>query len=232
MVRLFLMSRIKTIAFSLFVFAIYFIHVLFNYHIDPASDQFTNVNLCPACFGDDLCPQFYHGEIKLTGVSRLKYLKSSKNVFTGRLLREHIILKKLAHDSEIEHIDKYICQMAKFHKVCEVNEAISALVRSYANISNHTQLISLMRSSVSSTDISHCPSDRLLSYILNKLYVSKRDFQEDKEVEFYKYGVMMYSSLLNPEAIILQVSVLTYLKTVFMNIVFWLYNQLPGTNKT
>lgn len=209
------------------VYCIHFLYFIFTFQVDPSSDQFTNVNSCPACFGDDLCPQFYHGEIKLTGVSRLKYLKSSKNVFTGKLIGEHVILKKLAHDSEIEQIDKYICQMAKFHKVCDVNEAISALIRNSENILNHTQLIRLISSSVSSTDISHCPSDRLLSYILNKLYVSKRDFPEDIEIELYKYGVLMYSSLLNPEAIILQVSVLTYLKIVYINIVFWLCNQLP-----
>lgn len=202
------MGRKKTIVFSfLIVVTICFLHVIFNFHLDPSSDQFTNVDLCPACFGDNLCPQFYHGDIVLTGISRLKYLKSSKNVFTGKLLREHIILKKLAHDSEIEYIDKYICQMAKLHTLCDINKAISVLIRNCINISSHVQLIKLMNSSVSSTDISHCPSDRLLSYILNKLYVSKRDFLEVKEMEFYKYGVMMYSSLLNPEAIILQVSV-------------------------
>ncbi|GFQ85199.1 hypothetical protein TNCT_131162 [Trichonephila clavata] len=172
-------------------------------HLDPSSDEFTMVNLCPACFGSDLCPQFYHGDISLIGISKLKYLKGSKNVFSGKLSSNRVILKRLAHDWEITNLDKLLCDKANL-KPCKVNEAVGFLIGNSIDTPNEYHLMNLIKTFESSTDVIQCPSERLLTYLFNQLNV-KRNSIDFQMMQFSKLGELLYSLLLNPEAVILQI---------------------------
>ncbi|GIY08276.1 divergent protein kinase domain 2A [Caerostris darwini] len=182
--------------------AILCLKILFHLHIDPSSDEFTNVDFCPACYGNDLCPQFFHGEVSLLGISKLKYLKNSKNVFFGKLSSNRVILKKLAHDSEILNMDKLLCKKANL-KPCKPNEAVRLLTLKAIEPPNDYHLMNLIKVFEPSTDITRCPSERLLTYLYNQLN-AKRNFIEFEEMEFHQLGQLLYSLLLNPEAIIMQ----------------------------
>ncbi|GFT47692.1 divergent protein kinase domain 2A [Nephila pilipes] len=160
------------------------------------------VDLCPACYGSDLCPQFYHGDISLIGISKLKYLKDSKNVFSGKFSSNRVILKKLAHDWEIMNLDKLFCDKANL-KPCKVNEAVRLLIENSNNTPNDFRLMNLIKTFESSTDITRCPSERLLVYLFNQLN-EKRNSINFELMEFSKLGELLYSLLLNPEAVILQ----------------------------
>ncbi|GIY56966.1 divergent protein kinase domain 2A [Caerostris extrusa] len=182
--------------------AILCLKILFHLHLDPSSDEFTNVDFCPACYGNDLCPKFFHGEVSLLGISKLKYLKNSKNVFFGKLSSNRVILKKLAQDSEILNMDKLLCKKANL-KPCKPNEAVRLLTVLAIEPPNEYHLMNLIKVFEPSTDITRCPSERLLTYLYNQLN-AKRNFIEFEEMEFHQLGQLLYSLLLNPEAIIMQ----------------------------
>lgn len=46
----------------------------------------------------------------------------TKNVFSGRLDQQKVIIKRLGHDSELYHMDKLICEAMGENRNCEVNE--------------------------------------------------------------------------------------------------------------
>lgn len=187
--------------------------MLFNVHVDPTEDSFTDVKFCPACFGNTLCPRFYHGDISLLGASKLASYKllNQKNVYTGRFMTERVILKKLAHDWEIIEVDKKLCLLAKLAEFCEVDEAVKLLVKNSIPFGNHSNLVNVLKRFDSETDISNCPSERLLTYIFNKLNTDQRDSGTSDYLHTYKVGEMMYSLLVNPEAVLLQVRLCTVL---------------------
>lgn len=202
------MGRKRIIIVSCICICIFlFIKLLFNSRLDPSEDSFTDVKFCPACFGNTLCPQFYHGEIQLIGASKLKSFKllNRKNVFSGRFMSHRIILKKLAHDWEIAEADKKLCQLSKLTEYCDVKEAVKLLVKNTVSAGSHSNLVKVLQRFNTSTDISKCPSERLLTYIFNKLSTDKGDYATSEYVHTYKVGEMMYSLLINPEAVLLQV---------------------------
>ena len=70
---------------------------------------------CPACFGENLCSDVYHGKIKLTSWTRytISKLLNARNVYYGVLNgKEKVIGKKLGHDVESEMLDGAICKMS------------------------------------------------------------------------------------------------------------------------
>lgn len=202
------MGKRRIIFFSvIIIFMILSFKAIFHYHVNPADDSFTNVKFCPACFGNTLCPQFFHGDISLLGASRLKSFQfiNRKNVFTGKLRKERVILKKLAHDWEITEADKHLCSITKLGKSCDVSDAVKHLVKSYITSENRSSLMDVLKRFKSTTDSSRCPTERLLSYMFNKVNTDQRDYTMTKNLHMYKLGEMMYSLLVNPEAVMLQV---------------------------
>ncbi|KAF8785558.1 Divergent protein kinase domain 2A like protein [Argiope bruennichi] len=169
---------------------------------NPSSEEFTNVDLCPACYGRDLCPQFFHGDISLLGISKLRYLKSSKNVFLGKLSNNRVVLKKLAHDSEIANMDKLLCDKANLSP-CDVKDAVKILIHKHLEIPDSFHFKNLIKTLDSSTDITRCPSERLITYLQDQLNM-KRKLIDFEDVGSHGLGELMYGLLLNPEGIILQ----------------------------
>nr|XP_042907690.1 divergent protein kinase domain 2A [Parasteatoda tepidariorum] len=172
--------------------------ILFNVCVDVTDDKFTNLNLCPACYGSNLCPHFFHGKISLIGISKFEYFKviNNKNVYSGKLNSDRVILKKLAHCWEIIEKDMIVCKKAKSDESCRVNEALLMIIESCRDSSRKIDLLSLFNALDIKTDMSHCTSKRLLSYILGKIYNTSN--------ELHKIGQMMYGLIVNPEAVLLQ----------------------------
>jgi len=75
------MGRNRSIIFSVNAIMIIILwKILFLRHLDVTDDEFTNVESCSACYGSNLCPRFYHGEILLTGVSKYLQFINVKNI--------------------------------------------------------------------------------------------------------------------------------------------------------
>lgn len=63
---------------------------------------------CPYCYGTDLCELFVNGNIKIYEDTLTKFFInhfSVKNVLYAKLFEESIVLKKLAHASELQKFD-------------------------------------------------------------------------------------------------------------------------------
>ena len=112
--------------FSVIVLILYCLVVLIGrfilpIHIDITHRSILEQHKCPACFGENLCSDIYHGNIKLTSWTRytISKLLNARNVYYGELYgnknfpKIKIIGKKLGHDIESEMLDGAICKMSE-----------------------------------------------------------------------------------------------------------------------
>ncbi|XP_035207107.1 divergent protein kinase domain 2A-like, partial [Stegodyphus dumicola] len=200
------MGKKKLLCYSVLVICLIIcLKILLNLHVDLSDDQFTNVGHCPACYGSNLCPEFYHGDIFLIGISKgiLYRFVNVKNVYLGKFRRDKVILKKLAHDREFYDMDNRLCELSKLEKSCQVSSAVKSLVEK-STVAGQIQLLNILNSFESLTDATRCPSERLLKYMFGKLRSEPSESLQSEYVQNFKVGEMMYSLLINPEAVILQ----------------------------
>ena len=94
---------------------------LLSRYILPLQIEITNRNLlehhkCPACFGENLCDEVYHGKLKLVSWTRYTASKllNARNVYYGVLSdNKNVIAKKLGHDAESDLLDGAICRLSE-----------------------------------------------------------------------------------------------------------------------
>ena len=81
--------------------------------IDLSNHQVLEIEKCPACYGDDLCSEFIHGNIELTTNQNFwtSVLFNAKNVYFGLYKGQNVVLKKLAHTDELELFDQKLCEI-------------------------------------------------------------------------------------------------------------------------
>ncbi|XP_076046562.1 divergent protein kinase domain 2A isoform X2 [Oratosquilla oratoria] len=99
--------------------------------------EFLELDTCPACYGQTLCHDFpllgKHRNkasfIELDFYSGLKPTKlvNVKNVYYAKWGHNFIVLKKLAHDSELKEFDQTLCDAARTLN-CNVSEALVKLM--------------------------------------------------------------------------------------------------------
>ncbi|KAK3095420.1 hypothetical protein FSP39_014457, partial [Pinctada imbricata] len=81
---------------------------------------------CPACYGHSACIDLKDGLISMKGWSRLRFLDfvNLKNVHVGEHdgIQKSVILKKLAHDRELQQADEQICLDANRPVTCDVGK--------------------------------------------------------------------------------------------------------------
>lgn len=104
----------------------------------PLDEGFVELPRCPACYGQGLCPAIllHQNEsaavqrIELSGASGWKVMKfiNYKNVYFGYMSEKKVVLKKLAHDTELCDFDKEVCSIKKTLN-CNVSEIIDDLLR-------------------------------------------------------------------------------------------------------
>ncbi|XP_072034635.1 divergent protein kinase domain 2A-like [Amphiura filiformis] len=168
-----------------------------NHLEDPS---YLGVDKCPACYGTSLCEQFGEGHFEFESYSRLRFLDfiNVKNVYFGRYLdKHHVILKKLAHNTELASFDKELCLEATQQDTCEVARDIyktkfSEVLRT--EVFNGNQVGGL-------SDLVRCPSQRLLQKIWNgfKERQSRGFMARDNKM------MLMTTLAINPEPIILTI---------------------------
>jgi hypothetical protein len=155
--------------------------------------RFLDHEKCPACYGRKLCMDFQSGAVKFTGLHGIPALKfiNVKNVFYGTYKREKVVLKKLAHDSELETADKKICELDK-RVHCDVAHTIFK-----HKFENDDVLAPMNVKGISS--LTACPSTRLMERIEKKVL-------EREKYLLHSQKLILYTTILvNPEPVILQV---------------------------
>ncbi|XP_045601998.1 divergent protein kinase domain 2A [Procambarus clarkii] len=109
---------------------------------------FVALHTCPACYGQTLCSHLLHDEyssttkIQLTGFSTWKIMNffNVKNVYYGESAENSVVLKKLAHDSELKEFDSNLCKASRDTEQCDVSQAIKTLLIKTSH--NFSQIIS------------------------------------------------------------------------------------------
>ncbi|XP_054013743.1 divergent protein kinase domain 2A-like isoform X2 [Hylaeus anthracinus] len=88
----------------------------------PNINYLTELHKCPACFGTSACNYIHKVDITpYDFYSTFSYLFGVKNVFFGFFINNKVILKKLAHSSELNDFDRMLCENENFGHICEKN---------------------------------------------------------------------------------------------------------------
>lgn len=174
-------------------------------YADIISDEaFLEINTCPACYGVDKCDDFKARRFVWDGYW-LPQVMNVKNVYfvkapTNGHAQSKYILKKLGHADELEELDQKMCSFANRTKNCN----LSNLNARYLDPGKDTFLQAITGLS----DLSHCPSARLVDLMVEKCSV--KDLNQDVDVKTgldkSDLGVHLLTILsVNPEPLIIQV---------------------------
>lgn len=111
-------------------------------------EGFVELNSCPACYGQNLCPLMLETvytaghKIRLKGYTSWKIFSflNVKNVYYGQSGEQSLVLKKLAHDAELQEFNVKLCKAVRETQDCDVSRAIKTLLMRANN--NVAQVVS------------------------------------------------------------------------------------------
>lgn len=116
-----------------------------------------------------------------------------------------LILKKLAHDHELDELDKTICERHGRGKgmQCDVTASVQYLIQEYSHVSEvHPGEEILHGGKIGKgSDILLCPSERKMGYLI----AAANKFNKGQNPKTILANVLT-TILLNPEPLILEVS--------------------------
>ncbi|XP_042864550.1 divergent protein kinase domain 2A-like [Penaeus japonicus] len=112
------------------------ITLIFFYGWYQKVDDIVDLETCPACYGQTLCSTLVgHQEplserLQLTSFSKWKILNlvNVKNVYYGEMRDMPVVLKKLAHSSELREFDERVCKVAEQTENCSISQALKLLL--------------------------------------------------------------------------------------------------------
>ena len=187
------------VGFSLLLCITFYGLLFFAVFSNPLKrDGFVELEKCPACYGTSKCSRFKNGIASLSSWTHLPLLSflNVKNVYLGFEGDQKVILKRLGHSAELSSIDDELCRKASRPIGCNVADAI----RRTATISGTRWLTTY---STNMSDLTACPTDRLMERIMDK-YQEKVDAIQLSGVEKM---YLLTTLMVNPEPILLQVCV-------------------------
>ena len=126
--------RLKKVFLWVFILFIFIFKYFWPFSINLKDPLVLDIPKCPACFGENLCPQFLKGNIVLTNWTRITLLSkmfNAKNTYFGRYHEVPVILKKLAHNHELDSLDKKLCKILEKNGGCE---NVGTNIRMIANL--------------------------------------------------------------------------------------------------
>lgn len=167
-----------------------------------AEDAFLETEKCPACYGHSLCWILQDNQIHLTGWSKVRLLDfvNVKNVHFGhhKDLDHPVVLKKLAHSSELQDIDERICKDAGRQAGCDVARVLHVSdtgieIRKLGLLPKHLKNTTYMFS---------CVTLNLIDLVIRK-YQEK--LKPKSDLPFVRDKLQIYATaLVNSEPLLLQ----------------------------
>lgn len=99
-------------------------------------EEFLELSTCPACYGQGLCRDMLDNvstggrKISLASYSKWKMAKliNVKNVYYAERNGVPLIVKKLAHDSELRDFNTNLCEANKQVAGCDITQAVKSLL--------------------------------------------------------------------------------------------------------
>lgn len=180
---------------------IIFVNVNINVNINVPVERLCELHKCPACYGISECNYIKNINVTLNDMySLINYLFGVKNVFMGKYLKSKVVLKKLAHTSELKAFDDMLCKNRNLQFLCKNN------IETY----NHSFKVDfyelVKRKIVSSFTEDHksllrlCPSARNIDILFYNLYV------KNKELDANIFYINLWTLVtINPEPLLLQI---------------------------
>ena len=114
--------RLRKLLLWVLILALALLKYSWPLYINLKDPLVLDIPKCPACYGENLCPQFLKGNIFLTNWTRVTLLSklfNAKNTYYGQYGDTQVILKKLAHSQELDKLDETFCQIVQRNKGCE-----------------------------------------------------------------------------------------------------------------
>lgn len=115
--------------------SVIFLAILFYAFLQFSWLSLCELSKCPFCYGTDLCESFEKNKITLRYDAIIDFiynLLNVKNVYKAKYNNASVILKKLAHDSELAEFDRVTCASNGRKESCEVSK-INDIVNNYNN---------------------------------------------------------------------------------------------------
>lgn len=165
--------------------------------------QLTDLKKCPACFGLSICDAILNDKIVIrhkNAYATFANLFGSKNVFYATYGRDKIVLKKLAHSSELDAFDKMLCADETLAELCPNNSNRKNIPYS---IDFYTRIIQEINSDFTSGNISNlrlCPITDHMDDLLYNVYANNGN---DRKQISHAYLWTMVK--INPEPLVLQI---------------------------
>ena len=106
--------RLKRLFFWVVALISLMIWYCWPFQLNLKSPVVLEVPKCPACYGENLCPEILKERLTLSNWTFLKsFLFNAKNTYFGQFRGESVILKKLAHDRELKNFDDGLCHLTQ-----------------------------------------------------------------------------------------------------------------------
>ncbi|XP_014484464.1 PREDICTED: deleted in autism protein 1 homolog isoform X1 [Dinoponera quadriceps] len=167
----------------------------------PSVTQLAEIHKCPVCYGVSACHDIHKVIFSWHDVSTIfLHLLGVKNVFFGTYNQNKVVLKKLAHSSELEAFDVFFCDKLHLKYPCS-NVSKKKLNRHAANFDN------LIKETITSdffkddsSRLRLCPSTQHIDDLFHNIYLN---YKYTDSTEYLIHLWMLLS--INPEPLILQI---------------------------
>lgn len=202
-------TRIKVIVGLSAVFSVCFYMYLGSWIFSSSTDDYSrlepllNSDKCPACFGGSACGLFYYNQIQFSGASKFRILDriNPKNVHYAQLAHstKTLMVKKLATDSELREVDSQICKDANRPEGCDVARVITITNTAFPLNKNPLTPTILQKTG---SFMFNCPSYRLL----DRVWTYFKEYKKKSDIFIADKVQLLFTSMVNPEPMILQVN--------------------------
>lgn len=169
--------------------------------------QLLELHKCPACYGQSACHSIREINLLWHDANTIfSHLFGVKNVFFGTYGRNKVVLKKLAHSSELKALDVKFCDVLSLKYPCS-NISNGALESGFVHFCD------LVANTITA-DFSNDDSSRLrLCPTINNFYLlfhnvfPNIELNEKPHIESIQYFINFWTLIfVNPEPLILQVN--------------------------
>lgn len=179
---------------------LFILYININININLPVDRLCELHKCPACYGISECNYIKNINITLDDMfSLINYLFGVKNVFMGKYFENKVVLKKLAHTSELKAFDEMLCENRNLQFLCKDN----------LNINNHNSQLDfyeLVKKKLAfnfteddNSLLRLCPNIRNIDILFHNLYIKNKEL--DSNIFYINLWTLV---MINPEPLLLQ----------------------------
>lgn len=168
--------------------------------LHPSVTQLMELHKCPACYGVSACHNIHKIDLLWNDVNAIiSYLFGVKNVFFGTYNQSKVVLKKLAHSSELEALDVTLCNKLHSEYPCSILVPLDRYMIDFYDLIRKT-----IASDFSQDDTSRlrlCPTLDHLDELFYNVHLN------NKYINPTQYLINLWTLIsINPEPLILQVN--------------------------